>query len=91
MIAIYIRNLLLNRQSLDGKRDEFYVQCADPVMENVYADLDLEQNYAYPHVQGWMSVFENWAEHPAFDRTWRLSKGTYAPRFQNFYEHRGHP
>src|SRR4030095_10408090 len=51
---------------LDGlkQRDEFYI-CTELIqlMENVYADLDLEKYYAHPHVQGWMSVFQKWAQH----------------------------
>jgi len=72
-----------------SQRDEFYVcNALIQLMENVYADLDLEQSYAHPHVGGWMRVFQHWARQPAFDRTWQRSKGTYAERFRNFYNDR---
>jgi hypothetical protein len=57
-------------------------------MENVYADVDLECNWAHPHVKGWMEVFSTWAQRPAFQRTWSLSRHTYAERFRFFYEDR---
>jgi hypothetical protein len=67
-------------------RDEFYLcNSLIQLMEDVYADLDLEQNYDHPHVSGWMRVFRKWARQPEFQRTWAISQNTYAERFQNFY------
>jgi glycerophosphoryl diester phosphodiesterase len=70
-------------------RDEFYV-CNGLIqlVENVYADLDLEQNWNHPHVAGWMGIFRRWAQQPAFRRTWDISETTYADRFRNFYNDR---
>jgi hypothetical protein len=70
-------------------RDEFYV-CNGLIqlIENVYADLDLEHLWMHPHVQGWMNVFRRWAQQPAFRNTWRISEQTYAERFRNFYNDR---
>jgi hypothetical protein len=74
---------------LNGRRDEFYIcNALIQLMENVYADLDLEQNYDHPHVEGWMRVFRSWAREPSFQRTWELSQNTYASRFRRFYEDR---
>jgi hypothetical protein len=70
-------------------RDEFYIcNSLIQLIENVYADLDLEQNYDHPHVQGWMSTFKVWAGKPAFKRTWTAAKNTYAVRFQKFCKDR---
>ena len=67
-------------------RDEFYLcNALIQLIENVYVDLDLEQNYAHPHVEGWMKVFQSWARQDAFRRTWDISGNSYAPRFRNFY------
>lgn len=70
-------------------RDEFYI-CNGfiQLMENVYADLDLEHNAWHPHVRGWMRVFEYWAQQPAFRRTWKVAEWTYAERFRTFYNDR---
>jgi hypothetical protein len=74
---------------LDGRRDEFYLcNSLIQLIENVYADLDLEQNYNHPHVEGWMSIFKQWAQQPVFKRTWAISKNTYATRFREFYNDR---
>jgi glycerophosphoryl diester phosphodiesterase len=70
-------------------RDEFHIcNALIQLIENVYADLDLEHLWNHPHVQGWMRVFEQWAQQPAFRRTWRISEPTYAERFRNFYNDR---
>jgi glycerophosphoryl diester phosphodiesterase len=70
-------------------RDEFYL-CTSLIqlMEDVYADLDLEQNWDHPTVEGWMSVFRRWAQQDAFKRTWAASSSTYAERFRHFYADR---
>jgi hypothetical protein len=70
-------------------RDEFYIcNSLIQLMENVYADLDLENNWGHPHVIGWMQIFRGWAQQRAFRDTWAKSKSTYAERFQSFYEDR---
>jgi glycerophosphoryl diester phosphodiesterase len=70
-------------------REEFYIcNAMIQLIENVYADLDLEDLWDHPHVQGWMSVFWRWAKQPAFRRTWQKSEATYAERFRNFYNDR---
>ena len=70
-------------------REEFYVcNALIQLIENVYADLDLEDMWLHPHVQGWMTVFKRWAQQPAFRRTWNISEWTYAERFRNFYNDR---
>ncbi len=71
------------------RRDEFYV-CNSflQLVENVYADLDLERHWQHPHAEGWMRVFRGWAKHPTFRRAWRIAEPTYAERFRNFYNDR---
>jgi hypothetical protein len=72
-----------------SRRDEFYIcNALIQLIENVYADLDLEQNYAHPHVEGWMKVFRHWAKQLPFQRTWQQSGNTYAERFRGFYNDR---
>ena len=58
------------------------------LMENVYADLNLESNWDHPDVEGWMRVFRGWVKQQEFRRTWRISGATYAERFRNFYNER---
>jgi glycerophosphoryl diester phosphodiesterase len=71
------------------RRDAFYIcNALIQLIENVYADLDLEHNWDHPHVEGWMKVFRRWARQPEFRQTWQTSEGTYAERFRNFYNDR---
>jgi hypothetical protein len=75
-----------------NQRDEFYIcNALIQLMENVYADLDLEQNHNHPHVTGWMDMFRYWASQNAFNRTWEIAGPTYANRFRNFYHDRLNP
>ena len=82
--------------SIDGaplspqdERSEFYViNSMIQLMEDVYADLHLEDNFDHPHVEGWMAVFRRWAIQEAFQRTWAISRCTYAERFRRFYDDR---
>lgn len=70
-------------------RDEFYVcNALVQLIENVYVDLELEQNWNHPHVEGWMRVFIRWARQPSFRRTWKIAESTYGARFRNFYNDR---
>ena len=70
-------------------REEFYVcNALIQLIENVYADLDLEHLWEHPHVQGWMTVFRRWAQQPPFRRTWNVCEWSYAERFRNFYNDR---
>jgi hypothetical protein len=72
-----------------GARDEFYLcNSLIQLMENVYVDLDLENNRGHPHVLGWMEVFRSWVRKPAFQNTWARSKSTHAERFRAFYDDR---
>lgn len=74
------------------ERNQFYVcNALIQLIENVYADVNLEHDWDHPHVQGWMTVFRDWAASEPFERTWRISRTTYATRFQNFYEQRLRP
>ena len=72
-----------------NRRDAFYIcNALIQLIENVYADLDLEHNWSHPHVEGWMKVFRRWARQPNFREAWQISEDTYAERFRNFYNDR---
>lgn len=72
-----------------GSRDKFYVcNALTQLIESVYADCDLEQNHNHPHIKGWMVVVISWAGQEPFKEMWKLSRKTYASRFQQFYDDR---
>jgi hypothetical protein len=77
----------------DAARSAFYLCCEIiQLMENVYVDLRLEENWAHPDNTGWRATFEQWANSPVIQSTWRLTSNTYGLRFQYFCErHLGLP
>ncbi|HWI18080.1 MAG TPA: hypothetical protein VNT81_10055, partial [Vicinamibacterales bacterium] len=58
------------------------------LMENVYIELDLEQNWAHPDARGWMNLFNHFVWSSMFRVTWAVSASTYGARFQTFCEKR---
>lgn len=66
-------------------RTGFYL-CNEVIqlMENVYLDLNLEQEYAHPDNYGWMNFFRHWSWSAMFRATWAVSACTYGARFQTF-------
>jgi len=67
------------------QRNAFYF-CTSLIqlMENVYLDLDLEDNLNHPDNAGWMHVFSNWTKNSTFIAAWRLSHDTYGTLFQRW-------
>jgi hypothetical protein len=54
------------------------------LMENVYLDLHLEEEYDHPDNRGWMNLFRHWSRAGMFRMTWAISASTYGARFQRF-------
>ena len=58
------------------------------VMESVYLDLHLDQEYNHPDNRGWMNYFRHWSWSSMFRVTWAISASTYGARFQSFCRRR---
>jgi hypothetical protein len=56
------------------------------LMESVYLDLNLEEEYAHPDNYGWMNFFRHWSWSAMFRATWAVAACTYGARFQRFCE-----
>lgn len=54
------------------------------LMEDVYIDLNLEQEFNHPDNCGWMNLFQHWSWAPMFRVSWTISASTYGARFQTF-------
>jgi hypothetical protein len=54
------------------------------VMEDVYLELNLEQERENPDNRGWMNLFRHWAWSGMFRATWAVCSGTYGARFETF-------
>ncbi len=58
------------------------------LMENVYLDLNLDQESDHPDNRGWLNLFKHWSWSGMFRVTWAISASTYGVRFQRFCERR---
>ena len=58
------------------------------LLENVYIDLKLEQEYAHPDNRGWFNLLQFWSGSAMFRVTWAISASTFGARFQSFAERR---
>lgn len=70
-------------------REGFYIcNALLQLMEDVYLDLDLEDDWDHPNNAGWMNLFKHWSWTPIFRATWSICAATFSNRFQNFCEQR---
>ncbi|MGH8677139.1 MAG: hypothetical protein ACREUQ_02155, partial [Burkholderiales bacterium] len=56
------------------------------LMENVYLDLDLEEDWNHPDNRGWMNLFKHWTWSSMFMVTFSICCGMYGARFQRWCE-----
>ena len=62
----------------------FFCNSLIQLMENVYLDLNLEENQSDPHNQGWMTIFRSWFGSKYFQDAWQVSASTYGRPFKEF-------
>lgn len=69
----------------EQRRSGFYV-CREiaQLMECVYQDLNLEEQYDHPDSRGWMNMFRHWSWSPMFRATYAITAATMSERFQRF-------
>ena len=58
------------------------------LMEDVYLDLNLEEESGHPDNSGWMNLFQHWSWSAMFRATWVISASCYGGRFRNFCENK---
>ena len=56
------------------------------LMEDVYLDLNLEEENDHPDNSGWMNLFRHWAWSAMFRATWVISASCYGAQFRSFCE-----
>ncbi len=54
------------------------------LMEQVFIELDLQEQHGHPDNRGWINLFMHWSWSGMFRVTWSLSAATYGVRFQSF-------
>jgi hypothetical protein len=58
------------------------------LMQNVYLDLNLEEEHDHPDNRGWMNLFKHWSWATMFRATYAICCSTLGARFQTFCERR---
>ncbi len=73
----------------EQRRSGFYL-CREiaQLMERVYQDMDLENQYDHPDTRGWMNLFRHWSWSPMFRATYAITAATLSERFQRFCKRR---
>jgi len=73
-----------------GERRAGFIFCNSilQLMEDVYLDLNLEEEFEHPDNAGWMNLFDHWAWSAMFRVTWMISASCYGSRFRTFCESR---
>jgi hypothetical protein len=56
------------------------------LMEDVYRDLDLENQSEHPDTSGWMNLFRHWSWSSMFRVTWAITYSVHGVRFKTFCE-----
>jgi hypothetical protein len=54
------------------------------LMQNVYLDLNLEEEHDHPDNRGWINLFKHWSWATMFRATYAICCSTYGARFQTF-------
>lgn len=76
-------------ETMDELRAGFYL-CSRMIelMEDVYRDLRLEDNFDHPDNRGWMNLFRHWTGSAMLQAAWAVTASTFEARFQRFCEWR---
>ena len=54
------------------------------LMQSVYLDLNLEEEYDHPDTRGWMNLFKHWSWATMLRATYAICCSTFGARFQTF-------
>lgn len=73
----------------EQRRSGFYL-CREiaQLMEKLYLDLDLENQYDHPDCRGWINLFRHWSWSPMFRATYAITVASLNERFQRFCRRR---
>jgi hypothetical protein len=82
------KNLWLPRAPEELRAGFYFCRAILELMENVYIDLDLEEQYDHPDNRGWMNLFRHWSWSGMFKVTYSICCAMLGARFQRFCERR---
>ena len=84
----YRTNLSLPANAEEVRAGFYFCNNLLQLMEAVYVDLNLEQEYDHPDNRGWMNLFKHWSWSSMFVVTFGICCATYGGRFQRFCQRR---
>jgi hypothetical protein len=56
------------------------------LMEDVFVDLQLDDNFEHPDTKGWLSTFEKWVQSPALAQVRAENGHSFGVRFASFWD-----
>ncbi len=83
-----VRNLWLPRTPEELRAGFYFCRSMLELMENVYIDLNLEEECEHPDNRGWMNLFRHWSWSGMFKVTYAICCSMLGARFQRFCERR---
>jgi hypothetical protein len=95
-VLIKLDTVLIPVQEGDGCKIEdkdkpkvfLFLSSVIQLMENIYIDLDLENNADHPHNAGWIQIFQAWAQVNIFQEAWKRYGWSYGRNFRRFCNRR---
>ena len=81
-------NLSLPASATEARAGFYFCNNLLELMQNVYLDLNLEQDHDHPDNRGWMNLFKHWSWATMLRATYAICCSTYGARFQTFCERR---
>ena len=81
-------NLSLPTSASEARAGFYFCNNLLELMQNVYLDLNLEDDYDHPDNRGWINLFKHWSWATMVRATYAICCSTYGARFQRFCERR---
>jgi predicted acylesterase/phospholipase RssA len=84
----YPSDLSLPRTAAEARAGFYFCASLLDLMEAIYVDLDLEEEYGHPDNRGWMNLFRHWSWSSMFRATYAICCASHGGRFERFCERR---
>jgi len=82
--AVYPPRLSLPAKANELRSGFYFCSNLLGLMESVYIDLNLEEDFDHPDNRGWVNLFKHWSWSTMFRATYAVCSATYGARFQTF-------
>ena len=82
--AVYPPRLSMPAKASELRSGFYFCSNLLGLMESVYIDLNLEDDFNHPDNRGWVNLFKHWSWSTMFRATYAVCCATYGARFQTF-------